>query len=121
MVRKSLRQGSRPAVPRHRVDESEREPVRGVALERGRLPDFPSQVVGDDSRPASGLARSERGACPYPNVVLGRPYLVAPAAERPSPTVTQAACKSPSLLNMATYHLVENPAQTVTSLDSLKE
>ena len=36
-------------------------------------------------------------------------------------SVIQAASSSSSFSTMATYHLVENPAHTVTSLDSLKE
>ena len=36
-------------------------------------------------------------------------------------SVIQAASSSSSFSTIATYHLVENPAHTVTSLDSLKE
>ena len=35
-------------------------------------------------------------------------------------TVTHAASRNDWLLNSSPYHLVENPAQTVTSFDSLK-
>ena len=36
-------------------------------------------------------------------------------------SVIQAASSSSSFCTIAAYHLVENPAHTVTSLDSLKE
>ena len=36
-------------------------------------------------------------------------------------SVIQAASSNRAFSTIATYHLVENPAQTVTSFDSLKE
>ena len=50
------------------------------------------------------------------------PSTVANVAEMtPTRAVTQAASMRPRLWNSETYHLVEKPPQTVTSLESLKE
>ena len=50
------------------------------------------------------------------------PSTVAMLAEmKPTRSVTQAALMKLSLKKTDWYHLVEKPAQTVTSLDSLKE
>ena len=50
------------------------------------------------------------------------PRIVAKVAEStPTRAVTQAASMRLWLRNSSPYHLVEKPAQTVTSLDSLNE